>query len=183
MTRKTLATLPAFDRNSGDAFTVVETPKGSHNKYAYSEELEAFELRKVLPRGMSFPYNFGFIPSTRADDGDPLDILLLMDASTPSGCVVRTRIIGAIEAEESEDGKKWVRNSRLIGVATHAHHGNVEALKELNPEVLDEIEGFFEQYNRLEGKQFRPIDRVGPKRAMMLIKEAQASSTDAKKSG
>ena len=183
MTRKALSTLPSFDRESGDAFTVVETPKGSHNKYAFNEELEAFELRKVLPRGMGFPYNFGFIPSTRADDGDPLDILLLMDASAPSGCVVRTRVIGAIEAEESEDGKKWVRNSRLIGVATHAHHANADSLKDLNPEVLDEIEGFFEQYNRLEGKQFRPIDRVGPKRAMLLITEAQASSTKGKKAG
>lgn len=68
------------------------------------------------------------------------------------GCVIRTRVIGAVEAEESEDGKKWVRNDRLIGVATHAHlHENVGNLKTLNPNVLDEIEAFFEQYNRMEG--------------------------------
>src|ERR1700710_2563128 len=113
-----------------------ERPKGSGNKYAYNEAFEAFELRKVLPRGMIFPYDFGFIPSTKGDDGDPLDILLLLDDPAPMGCVIRTRVVGAIEAEQSEDGKKWIQNDRLIGVATHAQlHGNVKALKELNPRV------------------------------------------------
>ena len=96
---------------------------------------------------MIFPYDFGFIPSTKADDGDPVDILLLLEDSVPMGCVIRTRVIGAVEAEESEDGKKWVRNDRLIGVVTHAHlHENLDNLKTLNPNVLDEIEAFFEQY-------------------------------------
>ena len=99
----------------------METPRGSRNKFAYNQGLEAFELRKLLPRGMIFPYDFGFIPSTKADDGDPVDILLLLEDSVPMGCVIRTRVIGAVEAEESENGKKWVRNDRLIGVATHAH--------------------------------------------------------------
>jgi hypothetical protein len=77
---KSFAGLPTFDRESGDALAVIETPKGSRNKYSYNETLEIFELRKVLPRGMIFPYDFGFLPSTRGEDGDPLDILLLLDA-------------------------------------------------------------------------------------------------------
>lgn len=174
-TKKSIASLPAFDPESGDTLAVVETPKGSRNKFAYNQGLEAFELRKLLPRGMIFPYDFGFIPSTKADDGDPVDILLLLEDSVPMGCVIRTRVIGAVEAEASEDGKKWVRNDRLIGVATHAHlHENVDNLKTLNPKVLDEIEAFFEQYNRMEGKQFRPTDRVGPKQAQKLIEDGQA---------
>jgi inorganic pyrophosphatase len=175
-TKKSIATLPSFDPESGDTFAVVETPKGSRNKFAYNPDLEAFELHKLLPRGMIFPYDFGFIPSTKADDGDPVDILLLLEDLIPMGCVIRTRVIGAIEAEESEDRKKWVRNDRLIGVATHAHlHENIDNLKQLNPNVLDEIEAFFEQYNRMEGKQFRPKDRVGPKQARRLIEDGQAA--------
>ena len=63
----------------------METPKGSRNKFAYNQGLEAFELRKLLPRGMIFPYDFGFIPSTKADDGDPVDILLLLEELSPDG--------------------------------------------------------------------------------------------------
>lgn len=174
-TKKSFKTLPSFDPESGDVLTVVETPKGSRNKYAYNSELDVFELRKVLPRGMIFPYDFGFIPSTRASDGDPLDVLLLLDESAPMGCVIRTRIVGAIEAEQSEDNK-WIENNRLIGVATHAQlHGNVQNLKDINPRVLDEIEAFFEDYNVMQGRRFRPIDRVGPKRAQKLIEVGQAT--------
>ena len=159
--KMSIGNLPTFDPESGDALAVIETPKGSRNKYAFNQTLGVFELRKVLPRGMIFPFDFGFIPSTKGDDGDPLDILLLLDDSAPTGCVIRTRVVGAIEAEQSDDGKKWIRNNRLIGVATHAQlHGNVKNLKEINPRVLDEIEAFFEEYNLMQGKRFRPTDRV-----------------------
>ena len=173
--KMSMGNLPTFDPESGDALAVIETPKGSRNKYAYNQTLGVFELRKVLPRGMIFPFDFGFIPSTKGDDGDPLDILLLLDDSAPTGCVIRTRVVGAIEAEQSDDGKKWIRNNRLIGVATHAQlHGNVKNLKEINPRVLDEIEAFFEEYNLMQGKRFRPTDRVGSKRAQKLIEAGQA---------
>ena len=155
---------------------MIETPKGSRNKYSYNEPLGIFELRKVLPRGMIFPYDFGFLPSTKGEDGDPLDILLLLDDSAPTGCVIRTRVVGAIAAEQSEDGNKWIQNDRLLGVAVHAHlHGNVKSLKEINPRVLDEIEAFFKEYNEMQGKQFRPTDRVGPKHAQKLIEAGQAA--------
>jgi inorganic pyrophosphatase len=74
---------------------VVETPKGSHNKLGFEPELGAFKLEGVLPESHSFPYDFGFVPSTKAADGDPLDMLLLLDAPTFSGCVVEARLIGA----------------------------------------------------------------------------------------
>ena len=171
-----VAQLPAFDPESGHAFAVIETPKGSRNKYAFNPDLGLFELRKVLPRGMIFPYDFGFIPATKGEDGDPLDILLLLDESAPAGCLIRTRVVGAIKAEQSEDGKKWIENDRLIGVAAHAKlHGNVESLKEINPRVLDEIEAFFKDYNEMQDKQFRPVDRVGPKQARKLIEDGQAA--------
>jgi inorganic pyrophosphatase len=167
-----LGTLSAFDQEGGDLLVVIETPKGSRNKYSYNQDLSLFELKKVLPRGMIFPYDFGFIPSTKGDDGDPLDVLLLLDDPAPMGCVIRARAVGAIEAEQREKDGNWLRNDRLIAVATRAQlHGNVKSLKELNPRVLDEIEGFFHQYNQMENKKFRSLKRCGPKSALKLIDE------------
>src|SRR5690242_14418380 len=78
---------------------VAETPKGSRNKYAYDDEHGIFRLRKVLPAGMSFPYEFGFVPATLAADGDPIDVLVLMDQPAFPGCVLSCRLIGVIEGE------------------------------------------------------------------------------------
>jgi inorganic pyrophosphatase len=178
---KSFAKLPTFDPETGDALAVIETPKGSRNKYGYNEALEVFELRKVLPRGMLFPYDFGFIPSTIGQDGDPLDVLLLLDDPAPMGCVIRVRVVGAILAEQLEDQSRWIRNDRLIAVATHAQlHGNVKKLKELNPRLLDEMEAFFHQYNQMQGKEFRPLDRCGPSRALELIEEGRAEFAKSK---
>lgn len=94
---QSLDRLNPFDRD--DILVVVETPAGSPNKYAYSPTYNTFELKFVLPLGTVFPYDFGFIPSTKAQDGDPLDVLLLLDQSVVPGCIVRSRLIGALEAE------------------------------------------------------------------------------------
>jgi inorganic pyrophosphatase len=171
---KSFADLPTIDPESGDVLAVVETAKGSRNKYGYNETLGVFELRKVLPRGMIFPYDFGFIPSTLGADGDALDVLLLLDDPAPMACVVRVHIVGAIEAEQRESNGNWLRNDRLIAVATHAQlHGNVKNIKELNPRLLEEMEAFFHQYNRMQEKEFRALDRCGPKHAMKLIENGR----------
>src|SRR5947199_7502118 len=96
-----IAKLPTFDEE-GHLLSVVETPKGSRNKYAFSPEFGAFELKRVLPRGMIFPYDFGFVPATTADDGDPLDVLLMLDGTAPQGCLIRCRAVGVIEARQRE---------------------------------------------------------------------------------
>src|SRR2546421_8211911 len=108
--------LPPLDDN-GRVQVVIETPKGSRSKYAFDPDQRAFKLKKVLPEGMVFPHDFGFIPSTEAEDGDPLDVLLLMDQPAFPGCLVEARLIGVIEGEQSEDGKKE-RNDRLLAVAS-----------------------------------------------------------------
>src|SRR4051812_24026807 len=99
---------------------VIETPRGCRNKFKYDEEADGYRLGSVLPSGLSFPYDFGFFPKTRAQDGDPLDVLILMDESAFPGCIVTTRLIGVLEAEQTEK-KKTVRNDRLIAVAESAH--------------------------------------------------------------
>ena len=92
-----LSELATFDEK-GDLRVVIETPKSSRNKYDYNPECDCLELATVLPEGMSFPYDFGFAPSTLGDDGDPIDILVLMDAPVVPGCIIRARLIGAIDA-------------------------------------------------------------------------------------
>ena len=168
-----LSCLPALDSDTGDVTAVIETPKGSQNKYDYDDSCAAFRLAGILPQGSWFPYDFGFIPSTLAEDGDPLDVLVFMDAPVPVGCVLTIRLIGVIEAKQRDKGGSWIRNDRLLAVATHAHtHAHVETLNDLRPHLLDEIEAFFETYNALKGKEFKPIDRPGPKKARKLLDEA-----------
>src|SRR5207248_11642367 len=79
---------------------VIETPRDCRNKYKYDEQYGLFKIRKVLPAGSAFPYDFGFIPNTLADDGDPLDVLLLMDEPAYPGCLIQARVLGLIEAEQ-----------------------------------------------------------------------------------
>jgi hypothetical protein len=78
-----------------DLRVVIETPRGSRSKYSYDPDCDCMQLSTVLPEGMVFPYDFGFIPSTIGEDGDPLDVLVLMEASVVPGCVVRARLVGA----------------------------------------------------------------------------------------
>jgi inorganic pyrophosphatase len=126
----------------------------------------------VLPQGSSFPFDFGFIPSTLGEDGDPIDVLVFMDASAPVGCLMTIRLIGAIEAKQRPKDGNWIRNDRLLAVATHAHtHAHIESLNDLRPHLLNEIEVFFETYNALKGSEFRPVDRLGPKKARRLLDE------------
>src|ERR1700710_72571 len=105
------AKLPAFDKGDKNLIVVIiETPKGSRNKYAYDVKEHIFELKKVLPAGMAFPYDFGFVPSTRGGDGDPLDVLVLMDEPAFAGCLVAARLVGVITAPQTERDGTDVEN-------------------------------------------------------------------------
>lgn len=122
---------------------IIETPAGSRNKFAFDPEQGIFTLKAVLPAGMTFPYDFGFLPRTLGGDGDPIDVLLLMDEPAFPGVAVRARLIGVIEGEQI-DGKKRIRNDRLIAVADAAHvYANVRKLKDLPRKWIRELEIFF----------------------------------------
>lgn len=166
-----LSRLPTFGED-GHVHVVIETPKGSPNKYAYAEAFGAFLFKMVLPEGMSFPYDFGLIPSTKGADGDPLDILLLLDAPAFPGCVLEARLVGAIEAEQRERDGTWERNDRLIGVAVKARtHAHIRTLSDLRPGMLDEVEAFFAQYNQLAGREFRVLRRSEAEAASALVRQ------------
>ena len=168
-----LSHLPAFEDEAAGVTVIVETPKGSPNKYAYDPACNAFRLKAVLPEGTAFPYDFGFIPSTLGEDGDPIDLLLFLDSPAVVGCILTARLIGVIEVRQRDQGGEWVSNDRLLGVATHAHtHDHVHALNDLRPHLLDEIEQFFAHYVGSQGREFVATGRAGPDRARALVNEA-----------
>ena len=155
---------------------IVETPKGSRNKFSFDVEQEIFSLKNVLPAGMVFPYDFGFLPKTIAPDGDPIDVLLLMDEPAFPGIAVRARLIGIIEGEQI-DGKKRIRNDRLVAVAEANHmYANIRRLKDLPDKFLHELQDFFVNYHNLEGKKYKLLGCRGAEAAMSLIKEAQKAA-------
>jgi inorganic pyrophosphatase len=155
---------------------IVETPKGSRNKFSFDVEQEIFSLKKVLPAGMVFPYDFGFLPKTLADDGDPIDVLLLMDEPAFPGVLVPSRLIGVIEGEQI-DGKKRIRNDRLVAIADANHmYANVRKLNDLPKQFLRELEDFFVNYHQLEGKEYKLLGGKGMAEAETLIKKAKKAA-------
>src|SRR3569833_1090336 len=147
--------LKPIEKNDGILQVIIETPKGSRNKFAFDEKQSIFVVNKALPAGMTFPYDFGFLPRTLAPDGDPIDVLLLMDEPAFPGIAVRARLIGVIQGEQIE-GKKKTRNDRLLAVAEMNHeYAYLKAFDDLPKQFLHELEQFFVNYHRLEGKQYK----------------------------
>ena len=156
--------LSATDDN-GKIQVVIETPKGSRNKYAFDDEQKVFTLTKVLPAGMTFPYDFGFIPSTKAEDGDPTDVLALMDEPAFPGCVLKCRVIGVIEGQQGKK-KKGERNDRIIAIEEANHsYAHIHHVKELGKKFVKELEEFFVNYHDTQGKKYRVLDIKGPAEA------------------
>jgi inorganic pyrophosphatase len=152
--------LPTRD-DEGHYLAVIEAALGSRNKCKFDPKLGAMVLHKVLPLGATFPYCFGFIPSTRAADGDPIDVLVFMDEPVAPGVVVPCRIVGIIEAEQTE-GRKTIRNDRVLAVAAKSkQYEDHRALSDFPDKVLEGIEHFFVFYNRESGKTFTPLGRHG----------------------
>ncbi len=158
-----LEKIPSWDDATGSLNVIIETSKGSRNKLRYDAKLGTFALSKVLPAGMVFPFDFGFVPATLAEDGDPLDVLVLLDEPVCAGCQISCRLIGVIEAEETEDGKT-TRNDRLLAVAECSHdHRCISSIKDLSSHLLEELEHFFQCYHDLDGKRFKTRGHRGPR--------------------
>ena len=172
-----LGTLPTFGTD-GTLTIVIETPKGSTNKLTFVPEAGYFELGAPLPLGAMFPFDFGFVPGTMGGDGDPLDVLLLLEGGVYPGVVVHGRLVGVIEAEQTERDGVRTRNDRLIAVAGKSRlHQEVASLADLPVALLDEIEHFFASYNALKGKAFVPLGRGGADAARQLVEAAMAEGT------
>jgi inorganic pyrophosphatase len=151
---------------------VVETPRGSRAKLEFDPKLGAFTLAKPLLAGLTYPYDWGFVPSTKAEDGDPLDVLIIHDAATYPGLVLACRPIGVLEVVQS-NGSKKERNDRLFVVPDRSpFEGDLQDIRRLPKRAIDELEKFFAATDALESKKLTFLGWRGPKRAIKAIRSA-----------
>ena len=150
---------------------VIETPKGSAQKYDYDAKTHFFKMSKILPSGMVFPYDFGFIPDTKGEDGDPLDMIVISEFNSFPGVMIRCRVIGGIKAEQSDDdGRKMIRNDRFLAIPKCSNiFEKVKSVEDLPRQIMDDLEEFFVDYNKLEGKKFKALEKIDPKTAQGMI--------------
>ncbi|MBE9171430.1 inorganic diphosphatase [Pleurocapsales cyanobacterium LEGE 06147] len=142
-----LSLIPAQPK-PGVINVLIEIPAGSKNKYEFDKDLNAFALDRVLYSSVQYPYDYGFVPNTLADDGDPLDGMVIMDFPTFPGCVIPARPIGMLEMIDSGD-----RDEKILCVPdADPRYSNVASLKDIASHRLDEIAEFFKTYKNLEKK-------------------------------
>jgi len=158
---------------------VIETPRGASAKFKYDPEIKACVLSKELVAGLTFPFDFGFVPSTLAPDGDPIDALVIHDTPTYPGIVVDCQLIGVLEIDQKQDGET-VRNDRLIFVPVDSHRQDeLNDARELPARLREEIECFFRSTAELQKKKIEVLGWRGPRdgaktleRAMKALKKA-----------
>lgn len=161
-----------FDEEACTCKAVIETPKGRRNKFKYLPESDMFGLSHILPLGFSFPLDFGFIPSTKADDGDPLDVLVLMDEPAHVGCLLEVRLVGVVKVEQEENGKK-AQNDRLLAVAVQSFdYEHVKSVSDLRESILRDITEFLGLYNKNQKKRDTVQGVEGPDSAARLLRAA-----------
>ena len=152
-------------------YAVVETPRGSRAKLEFDPKLRVFTLAKPLLLGLTYPYDWGFIPSTKADDGDPVDVLIIHDAATYPGLVLRCTPIGILEILQEEDGKKE-RNDRIFVVPDRSpFEADLTDIRRLPARAVKELERFFEATNALEDKKLKFLGWHGPSKAVKAIRK------------
>jgi len=152
---------------------VVETPRGARAKLTFDPGLKTFVLSKSLMLGLSYPYDWGFIPSTRAEDGDPLDAMVIHDAATTPGLVLRCKIIGVLQMVQKTKHDQ-IRNDRVIAVPTDSHREReLHGVQDLQPEVKQELEKFFVATDELEAKTLKFLSWQGPAQAKKLVRRCE----------
>jgi inorganic pyrophosphatase len=164
--------LPPFFEKTRLVNIVIDTPKAAPFKLKFDEKAQVFRVHKAMPLGFVFPFNFGFLPSTRGGDGDPLDVLLLTDFNLPTGAVILGKLIAVLEAEQV-DRKRKQRNDRLIAIPVEASlHEPMLPVVEFNGALKKAVSEFFVKYNEVQGRQFRPLRYTGDSRAIRIVRKA-----------
>jgi len=149
--------------------TVVETPRGSRHKFAWEPAIKAFVLKETLSSGLSWPYDYGFIPQTQGDDGDPLDVLVLMDAGTFTGCVLEARLLGGFDM-----AKNGVENCRFVCALSPSKEVSLstdgyDRIDDIPKALLDEIQTFLTMYSEERGNEISCKGTMGRKEALERI--------------
>lgn len=148
---------------------VVEIPKGTSNKYEYDEKLDEIRLDRVLHSAVFYPVDYGFIPETRAEDGDHLDVLVLINNPTFPGCILDVRPVGLLDMSD-ENGQDW----KILAVAnTDPSFADTMNVEDVNDHLRDVIVQFFETYKKLEGKEVTIKGWAGATQARRRIVEAK----------
>ncbi len=154
---------------------IVETPRGKGQKYDFDPKQGYFFLKKIMPAGMVFPFDFGFIPGTLGEDGDPIDIVVISEIETFAGCAMECRIIGAIKAGQQERDGTNMRNDRFLAIPVVSQlYAHVDTLSQLPKEIIGQLEQFFENYNAQAGKKFTVLGHSTPEQAMKMLESAEA---------
>ncbi|WP_230145299.1 MULTISPECIES: inorganic diphosphatase [unclassified Pedobacter] len=161
---------------------IIESPKGSRQKFDYEPKSNIFILSKLLPAGMVFPFDFGFLPGTVGEDGDPLDIVVISELKNFTGCAVECRIIGGIKAQQRERNGKTIRNDRFIAIANiSTAYAKINSLKDLPSGLLTAIEEFFVNYNKQAEKSFDILGHIQTDQAFKLIEKSYGKNPDKQK--
>jgi inorganic pyrophosphatase len=173
MESRSLNRLPPLDKESGALNIIVKTPKNGRIKYKYNEKYGIFQFDETLPYGFSFPFEFGFVPSTIGGDGDPLDVLVLSDEATFSGCLALGQVLGALQAEQRE-GKHLNRNDRLVAIPLRVKTQEpMIPTKALDKALISDTTKFFISYNEVQDQGFKSLGFGSPQRAFQLVEEAR----------
>jgi inorganic pyrophosphatase len=171
-----LLKLPAFDKK-GNIHVIVETPRGSRAKLTYDPDLRVFVLSKSLMAGLTYPHDWGFIPSTQAEDGDPVDALVIHEAATSPGLVIKCKAIGVLEIIEHEKKQKQ-RNDRIMAVPVDSHaEKGLRDVRQLSKPVREELEKFFVATAELQSKTLECLGWRGPKQAFRLVEKSLQKNT------
>lgn len=168
-----LAKVPAF--SSDDLFhVVVECPRGSAVKWKYDPELGVMSISRPLPLGLSFPCDWGFVPSTKAADGDPLDAIVVWDVAGFPGVVMPCRALGVALVEQNgpKPGER-VRNDRVVAVPEAFRRSLVNPIDAVAQRTRDELSNFFLAATAFEGKNPKILGWEGPETALRLIRESE----------
>ena len=166
-----LATLPSF-ADDGSVHVVVETPRGSTTKLKYDEKLGVMTLSRPLTLGLIYPYDWGFVPSTHAPDGDPLDAIVMWDGVSYPGVVLPCRPIGVLHVEQANrQTRARERNDRIVAIPIPAPRADsLRTVFDLNERIRLELEQFFLAVVAFEKKDLKILDWAGPDDAMALVR-------------
>ena len=158
----------SYPANGDTIEVIIETPKESRIKFKYNPRDKLYEIDRILPHGLRFPFNFGFVPDTVAADGDPTDVLIILDESLFPGCRAMCRILGLLQAEQTENGHT-VCNNRIVAVSVKdktAPH----AIDDIPRNFFGDVERFFVTYHKAEGNRFKVLGVAGVQDASELVK-------------
>jgi len=161
--------LPIGDHAPQRVNAVVEIPQGSVHKYEYDEKLQVFRLDRTLYSPVHYPGDYGFIPSTRGQDGDPLDVLVLVDVPSFPGCVMEVRPVGLLNMVDQGKNDEKI----LAVVENDPIYKEIHEHGEVFPHLLREIEHFFSIYKSLEGKKTEISGWSSAEAARKLISEGR----------